>query len=270
MYSGTTLTKVSGRVLGTHQKIDRVARNHLTKLLKDDQAFPAIRRILLFEGKNGPDAIKRKSPAQDEPWHYYDPSDPDDNQLLDLIEDHFGKLVTELKAGNQERSAFEAAWLAHAIVDGLTPAHHYPYEERLNELMGGKGIDSRTTILTKNIMPGDSRRERVRNNWQMWGPRGLLLSHGMFEFGIATLIAPLRIKVAQPTKRDVKHVEQLGVRAYFTEIAQGIAQMDLYHKYQRWGWTPKLARQVRKHLTPALVRTVTLIWYAALKEAGKK
>jgi hypothetical protein len=246
-----------------------VARNHLSKLLQNDGNFPAIRKILQFEGKNGPDAIKRKSPAKDEPWHYFDPFDDSDVQLIEQIEDHYGKLVAELKAGNKERSAFEAAWLAHAIVDGLTPAHHYPYEEKLAELMGGEGLEARTTIWTKNIMPGDTSRERLKNNWQMWGPRGLLLSHGMFEFGIATLIAPLRIKVATPTKLDIKRVERLGVPTYFRQIAQEVAGLNMYHKYHRWGWTPKLARQVRKHLSPALVRTVTLIWYAAAKEAGR-
>ena len=129
MYSGTTLTKFSGRVFGAHQNIDRVARRHLAKLLPDNSAFPSIRQILHFEGINGPDGIKRKSPAVDEPWHYYNPFDRADTKLIELIQSHYANLVAALKANNQERAGFEAAWLAHAIVDGLTPAHHYPYEE---------------------------------------------------------------------------------------------------------------------------------------------
>jgi hypothetical protein len=34
------------------------------------------------------------------------------------------------------------------------------------------------------------------------------------------------------------------------------------------GWTPRLARQVRKHLAPAIVKTVTLAWYSAALDAG--
>ncbi len=64
MYSGTTLTRFSGRVIGTHQKVDRVARKQLATLVKNRNIFPSATKILVFEGKNGPDAIKRKSPAK--------------------------------------------------------------------------------------------------------------------------------------------------------------------------------------------------------------
>src|SRR5688500_18883533 len=101
MYSGLTLTKASGRILGAHQKIDRVARNHLDQLIRDSSVFPKSRRILHFEGKKGPDAIKRKSPAKDEPWHYFNPFDDADNQLIELIQQHYKHLVQQLKAGNQ-------------------------------------------------------------------------------------------------------------------------------------------------------------------------
>jgi hypothetical protein len=164
MYSGTTATRFSGRLLGAHQKIDRVARRHL-RLMAPDSSFPAIGKILHFEGLNGPDAIKRKSPAIDEPWHYFNPFSDDDNQLLDLIEGHHRQLVKELKKGNQERASFEAAWLAHALVDGLTPAHHFPYEETLVELRGGLGIDTRTTVKDKWLIPGDTKRACLKWEW---------------------------------------------------------------------------------------------------------
>src|SRR5580704_9751779 len=100
MYSGTTFTRYSGRILGAHQKVDRVARKHLGTLLKNDKLFPSEKQILLFEGKNGPDAIKRKSPARDEPWHYYSPFNEDDSRLIELIRDHYNNLVSELKSKN--------------------------------------------------------------------------------------------------------------------------------------------------------------------------
>ncbi len=268
MYSGSTLTRYSGRVLGAHQKIDRVARRHLSKLLPDDSLFPSSRLILQFEGKNGPDAIKRKSPARDEPWHYYSPFDDEDSQLIELIDDHYGQLIKELKAGNKERISFEAAWLAHAIVDGLTPAHHYPYEEKLTELRGGEGIESRTTIKGKLVMPGDNRRQKVKNNWKMWGPKGLLTTHGLFEVGVATLIMPLTFTEAIPTPLDIKTVEKIGVLELFKRSAREIAEIGMYDMYYQRGWTPKLAYQVRHKLGPAIVQTVTLTWYSALIEAG--
>ncbi len=268
MYSGTTLTKLSGRVLGTHQKVDKVARKHLSKLINDDSLFPPSRAILHFEGKNGPDAIKRKSPAQDEPWHYYSPFNNEDAQLIELINGHYSKLVKELKADNKERTAFEAAWLAHALVDGLTPAHHYPYEQELTELRGGQGLDSRKTVKEKLVMPGKTRREKVKNNWKMWGPKGLLTTHGLFELGVATLIAPLGLGDAIPTEHDLEELRQIGLIECFKHAAKEIAVLDMYSHYYKKGWTPGFAYQVRHKLGPALVQIVTLAWYSALIDAG--
>lgn len=267
MYSGTTLTKYSGRVLGAHQKIDRVARKHLAKLLPEDTVFPRTKNILHFEGKNGPDAIKVKSPAKDEPWHYFNPFDESDLQLLELIETHYKNLVKHLKAGNQERTAFEAAWLAHALVDGLTPAHHYPYEEKLTELRGGEGIETRTTYKEKLIMHGHTRREKVRNNWKMWGARGLYTTHTLFEMGVATLIRPLTFTEAIPTDKEIKLMQEIGPVEWFKRAAREIAVLDIYKRYYEKGWTPKLAWQVRHKLGPTIVQTVCLTWYAALIDA---
>lgn len=268
MYSGSTLTRYSGRLLGAHQKIDRVARHHLAQVLPDNRLFPGIRLILHFEGKNGPDAIKRKSPAVDEPWHYFDPFDETDDQLIKLIAEHYKNLVTELKAENRERAAFEAAWLAHALVDGLTPAHHYPYEKKLAELRGGEGLETRVTIKGKLVMPGYNRRDKMRNNWKMWGPKGLFTTHGLFEMGVATLIAPLTFGEMVPTASDLAGVRETGVIELFKRAAREIAVLDMYQNYYQKGWTPKLAWQVRHRLGPTLVQTVTLAWYAALSDAG--
>lgn len=254
-------------MLGAHQKIDRVARRQLDKIVGDASVFPAAGAILRFEGKNGPDGVKRKSPAKDEPWHYFSPFDDEDSQLIELITDHYNNLVSELKAGNDERTAFEAAWLAHAIVDGLTPAHHYPYEEKLVELRGGEGIETRTTMKKKLVMPGETRRHQVKNNWKMWGPRGLLMGHIMFELGIAGIIKPLNFGEAVPTKEQLAQIQELGIAEWFKRSAREIAVLNMYEAYQLKGWTPKLARQVRQKLIPLIIQNVTLSWYAALVEA---
>lgn len=269
MYSGTTLTPFSGRLLGAHQKFDRVARRYLREMLGDDDTeFPRIKDILRFEGLNGPDGIKRKSPAQNEPWHYLDPFDMTDHQLLVIIEDHHKALVRALKQENYVKAAFEAAWLAHAIVDGLTPAHHYPYESELKKL-GGRGLEERTSVMKKIILPGDTPTHRLRNNWKMWGPKGLMTTHGMFEFGVATIIAPHSFRRLPPTKADIREVEEHGIVEVFRRRVKEIAALDLYRKYHRKGWTPQLARQVRRDLAPAIAQVISLAWYSAAHEASK-
>lgn len=269
MYSGTTLTPLSGTMLGAHQKIDRLALVAL-KRANPKLSFPAKSSILHFEGNNGPDAIKRKSPAVDEPWHYFAPFDESDTKLLDLITDHYRRLTQALIAKDQTRAAFEAAWLAHAIVDGLTPAHHYPYEEELTVLRGGEGIESRTTIKAKLVMPGENRRKQVHNNWKMWGPKGLLTTHGLFEWGIAAIILPLSgsSKQLAVTQFDIDELNEHGLVGLFTRKAREVAALDMYKSYYRSGWTPQLARQVRRQLLPIIVKTVALAWYSAAEQAA--
>ncbi len=266
MYSGTTLTPMSGRILGAHQKFDRVARNQLAGLLPDRTLFPSARKILHFEGRKGPDAIKRKSPAKDEPWHYYSPFDNSDSQLIELIQDHYNQLVKELKKKNQERVAFEAAWLAHALVDGLTPAHHYPYEDELSEIRG-EGKETRTTIREKVIPKGDTKRETFKKSWKVYGPKGLMSTHGLFELGIATLIAPLSMTNAEPSEHDIAIALEIGPVELFRRTAREIAVLDMYERFRKRGWSTKLIVDVRNKLAPSIAKTVTLVWYLALADA---
>ncbi|MDZ7786182.1 MAG: hypothetical protein U5L95_03610 [Candidatus Saccharibacteria bacterium] len=269
MYSGSTLTKYSGRVIGAHQKFDRVARKQLGRLLKKQTDFPPAKQILLFEGKNGPDAIKRKSPAQHEPWHYYSPFDEEDSQLIELIEDHYEQLVSQIKKGNQERIAFEAAWLAHALVDGLTPAHHYPYEEKLSEIRGEEK-ETRTTVREKIIPKGVTKRDTFKKSWKVYGPKGLMTTHGLFEMGIAAIIAPLGFGEAHPTRADIERMLEIGPTEWFKQSSREIAVLDMYEKYYDKGWTTRLANQVRHKLAPTIIKTVSLTWYSALHDAGIK
>lgn len=269
MYSGLTLTRASGRLVGAHQKIDRIARRHLELVAVPGVRFPSIKTILHFEGRNGPDGIKRKSPAQDEPWHYFSPFDADDTLLLELIDDHYQKLVAALTKGDDVVAGFEAAWLAHAVVDGLTPAHHYPYEEKLDELRGGQGKETRVTYREKLLMPGDTNRQAISNNWKMWGPKGLLTTHIAFEWGVSSILVPMRMgRRTTPSTAETAEIRQLSATDYFARVAKEIAAYGLYDEFYKHGWTAKLARTVRQQLVPSVVKAVTLIWYKAACDAA--
>lgn len=269
MYSGTTLRNKSGGMLGAHQKIDRVARRHLTPSIPTGVTFPTIRQILKFEGKDGPDGIKRKSPARDEPWHYIDPTDPSDMGLLDMIDDHVVNLTTALADDDQVRAAFEAAWLAHAITDGLTPAHHYPLEEKLESLRG-EGLETRTNFKKKVLMPGENPRASLRNNWEYWGAKGIMTTHFMFEMGVSTTIATRGLHAARPSANERIRVEREGVRAVFVESMHRIHHLKMYETFHKKGWTRALARQTHDELVPVIIRTVTLAWYYAGIKAGER
>ena len=268
MYSGSTLTNKSGAILGTHQKIDRVSYKYLMKITDHAEGFPAIKDVLHFEGKNGPDGIKRKSPAIDEPWHFYDPYDEDDTELLTIIRKHYDELVKQLKKGEPERAAFDAAWLAHAVVDGLTPAHHFPYEEKLTELRGGHDALDRSTIKEKILIPGESTKESMKKNWEMWGFGGLMSMHAMFEGGVAVILAPLSMRTGKPSDGELELLFEIGIEEYFKRAAREIALLDMYDRFHEKGWSPKLVRDVRNELGPIIIKTVCMFWYSAMRDAG--
>lgn len=268
MYSGTTFRTKSGRVMGVHQKIDRVAYRHLLQKLPKRNPFPKLQPILHFEGLNGPDGIKRKSPAKDEPWHYIDPDNVEDRTLIGMIQDHIVNMAQAIKEKNDVRAAFEAAWMAHAVVDGLTPAHHYPLEEKIEELWG-KPKEERLTIRDKNIIRGNGRRDTLSKNWQYWGAKGVFTSHFMFEWGIASSIAPLRFEEIGLEKDDYKRMETEDYEMVYKEILHDVAAMKMYEEFIKLGWNRHLAKEARDKLLPEIIRAVVLGWYKALLLAKK-
>ena len=220
-----------------------------------------------FEGKNGPDGIKRKSPAIDEPWHFYDPFDEDDTELLSIIRSHYDELVKQLKKGTPERAAFDASWLAHAVVDGLTPAHHFPYEEKLTELRGDSALN-RDSIKDKLMIPGETTKESVKKNWAVWGYGGIISMHAIFEGGVAIILAPISMKSAQPTEGELELFLEIGYEEYFKRAAREVALLDMYDRFHESGWTTKLVRDVRNELGPAIMKTVCMFWFSAMRDAG--
>ncbi len=264
MYSGTTFRSKSGNVIGVHQKIDRVARRELKSLPGNDGRFPFVKDILHFEGNNGPDGIKRKSPSADEPWHFIDPTDKTDRAIVTMITDHHHNLVAALKANNYERAAFEAAWISHAITDGLTPAHHYRLSDKIEKLWG-KPKEDRLSILDKNLIKGHGACGNISRNWQYWGAKGVFTTHVLFEFGIATAIQNARFTGTAPDMEWIKQADKKGLGAVFMEAVQEVYALGMYHEYWRSGWTPRLALKTRQVLVPIIVRTVVYAWYTALR-----
>lgn len=266
MYSGTTFRRSSGNHLGAHQKIDRVARRYVTKLKARHEFFPSIRDILHFEGNNGPDGLKRKSPGADEPWHFVDPTDPGDDRLYQLARDHYDNLVQALKDRNDVRAAFEAAWLSHTIVDGLTPAHHYPLSEKIEELWG-KPHDERMSVREKNLIIGENHRDTVSKNWEYWGAKGVFSTHLLFELGVSTAIKPLRFADSLPERVELEMFQRQGLERYLNDAVQRIFALNMYQTFWQQGWTAKLARQTKRDLVPTIIRTVAIAWLAAIEEA---
>ncbi|MBC7512536.1 hypothetical protein H7142_02685 [Candidatus Saccharibacteria bacterium] len=258
--------KRTGRVIGTHQKIDRVARRHISKHV-DNNIFPSVEDVLHFEGSRGPDGIKLKSPGRDEPWHFIDPASikPDD-ALLGQISSHSQNLTTAIAARDMTRASFEAAWLAHAVTDGLTPAHHEPLEAQLKNIKHQD--DRRHKVRSKIVMTGNgSRRQFIRNNWKYWGAKGIMTTHTLFEAGVATAAKPLQFNAAAMTERDKQELAERGFVPLYIDMVEYIAELGMYDRFKRDGWTQTLARQTTRELMPTIIHAVELAWYEAYDRA---
>lgn len=255
-------------ILHAHQKLDRVAYRHLRSVLPAGTFFPSIRQVLHFEGGHGPDATKLKRHHTDaQPWHFIDPYDITDTQLQEQIDRHYQRLVSALKQRDEVRAAFEAAWLAHALVDGLTPAHHYPYEAELARLRGEER-HSRKGLIGRAYVKSSTLRESLMLSLKLVGPKGLLTTHAMFEAGAYAIIEPLQLAKAKPTPAELKQICVEGVDKVFSEYLQQVAELHLYDRFIAGGWTLRLNRDVRQKLAPCMARMITLAWYAASQEAA--
>ncbi len=254
-------------ILGSHQKIDRMSRQALSSFLLDQTAFPSKKMILKNEGKNGPDGMQHRFAEELDTWHYYDPFDPEDGRLLDIIKNHYDDLVKNLKSGNKKKSAFDAAWLGHALLDGMTPSHHYPLEKELEEIRG-EAKETRTTRLKRVLVKGENKRQTIIKNWQMWGVKGLFSTHFAFEGGLATIYATLPKRIAYPNKYELKTIKLVGLIDFYKRVAREVAMLEMYDEFYQKGWTSRLAKVAKTELAPRMAAMTTLAWYLAAFEAG--
>lgn len=283
MYSTTTLSKnskFSGRIVGTHQRLDQAARKALARHLPRGKYFPASKEIVHFEGIRGPDGLKRKSPGVDEPSHMLTPEDLegsspanapghehlDQRSVLTMILDHHWNLVRALKQKNDVRAAFEAAWMAHMLTDGLTPAHHYPLSKVQDELMTDKEMMRVFGQPIKGVMRGRSMLETLRNNWLYWGAGGHMSKHIAYEYGVAMIAATLPPKAFTP---DIKPADlaDTNIEHIFDNSLKLVKSLKMYDRFCQDGWATELALQTKEILLPEITKAITLGWYSAIAEA---
>ncbi len=275
MYSRATPFEKSDKLIGTHQKIDRAARLILREILANRSEnelladFPKIHQILRFEGKNGPDGIKMKSPGKDEPWHFVNPHG-DMTQMETYVKNHIYNLAQALKKQDEVRASFEAAWLAHAVTDALTPAHQYPMEDKIIKL-SGKLPSERDKLHKKMFLPGETWLKSTKINWEYIGPKGVMSTHMLYELGVAILItsvAPRKL-AKKPHKDDLEKVVDGHFMELLEEKINYVADRRYYQRFTLKGWTNRLALETANELLPQISQIVALAWLAAIKESKK-
>lgn len=258
MYSGFVSKKRVVTRLGIHQRFDMAAYRMINSYLPDG-TFPDIKAILSFEGYNGPDGLKVKSPGVHEPSHLYDPA-TDTGEAALHVANHYRALVEKLIEGDLVRGAFEAAWLAHYVGDGLTPAHHWPLEDKIAEAAAQASTDVRRGDNTKFTAT-------LKKNWAIWGAKGHLSTHFYFETGIAFALLTFPIRPVF-SDAELARARELGPLEYFKSEARAIAALDLYERFYREGWNNDIAVAVKNKVAPQTARAIGIIWLLALLEAG--
>ena len=266
MYAGFISPKHASRRLGVHQRLDMAAYKMIEPYL-GDQSFPTIATILKFEGYNGPDGIKSKQGLKYKtshdhaPSHLYDPV-TDEGEVPMHIANHYRQLVEALVARDNVRSAFEAAWLAHYVCDGLTPAHHFPLEAKIT-------AEVERAALT--VAAGDSSKvtAQVKKNWAIWGPKGHLSTH-IVNFGIGIAVALLFFPIkGRLSEAEVAQASQQGPVEYFKGVARQVSDLKIYQQFYAHGWTNDLASIVKNNLAPLISRSIGIIWLLASIEAAQ-
>lgn len=259
-------SRFNGRYIGTHQRIDLAARHVLARAITDEQYFPTGKEIIYFEGTRGPDGLKRKSPGEDEPSHMWSDS-PNGEGVKKLIADYRHNLVKALEAQDHEKTAREAAWMAHMVTDGLTPAHHYPLGEEKKRLMTSDEMVTVFGAPLKGLMHGQNWRETWKNNWKYWGLSGGMSQHVSYEYGVLLLTATISIKKLIP-KIDVDKFRKLDFQEEYSQAVEKMKSMKTYEDFIEKGWTVGLVYKTRDELLPMIIELVALGWYSALMEAG--
>lgn len=259
-------SKHSGKLIGVHQKLDKIARRFLDAKLKVGTEFPDIKEILYFEGSRGPDGIKKKSPGVDDPDYFIIP-DKDDGVLFEIVMNHRYNLAQALKKGNRERAAFEAAWFAHALTDALTPAHHYPYRKVVDELMTDKDYKRLFGHEIKGIMRGETLLQAARNNWLYWGAGGVMTKHIAYEYGVAYIIKPVRLERLMPKDLSKEDLHDIDFKKEFYRSLTKVDSLKMYDHFLDNGWTTQLAVETREILIPEIVRLIVLGWASSIELA---
>ena len=203
-----------------------------------------------------------------QPEHFIQP-DNDDGVLRQYILDHQYNLTEALVRHNHERAAFEAAWMAHAITDGLTPAHHYPFRKVVDELMTDKDYKTIFGHEIKGIMRGDNFAQAVRNNWLYWGAGGVMTKHIAFEYGVAYVIAPIGIKRMTPKNLKKSELKNIDLEKEFYASLRRVHSLRMYDNFLQSGWTTQLVRETREILIPEIVRAIMLGWASSLEQANQ-
>lgn len=229
----TVLTKGKFRKVGVHQRLDQAAYSVLAQEheLKD---LPSLNSILFFEGYNGPDGLKIK--GKHDTNHLWEPIE-EIGQLKKFVKVNFDNLVQALRDNDSDKAAFEMAWLAHFLTDGLTPAHH------IDDL----------------YMP-KARKVSVLNMWEFL--KSIPRQHVIFE-SLTGGVLWLRKIDRKGNGLIAGDIKKEGIESIFVRESKKIAKLNIYNKFLEKGWSLDVANMILKKTVPAIVILIASAWVAA-------
>ena len=261
MFASIPLTKFINPY-GDHQRFDRLAYKKLRTALPDD-FFPGIKEILKHEGLNGPDGQKFQDDVCEQ-QHFLDPSDPLSSPMMEHVWNHYDSLVKALRNHDLQDSAYHASWLAHGLVDGLTPAHHVPYPDMIKSLT--EHHQDRNTYHGRLFVKGENFFDTIKRTYKFMGPKGLLMKHTLFECGAAISMQFFQAKNTQIMRSAGSRV---SLPAFYARSVEKVARLNMYFRFETSGFSASLVMDSRRTLGPTMVEVISTFWYHAAQEALK-
>lgn len=207
-----------------------------------------------------------KTPSRTPPDASKPPKSDDSRSVPEMIVDHRWNLVQALRRHDATRAAFEAAWMAHMIVDGLTPAHHFPLSDVKDQLMTSEEMMHIFGQPVKGVIRGRSLMETVRNNWLYWGAKGFMSQHVAYEYGVAMIAATLPHRT-MASRIDPQNLFESDFWQTYCNSVKLIQQYKMYERFCQEGWTTELAYDTKNILLPEIVKNIAAGWYSAIQEA---
>jgi hypothetical protein len=149
----------------------------------------------------------------------------------------------------------------------MTPAHHFPLHAKIDALASDPchRPDQSRRRLSRSGAPKIG---NIRRCWAIWGAKGLHTTHQNFEIGIATalLLQPIR---ATLNLSQLAEARRVGPVEFFKAQALEIAQLNLYERFYKRGWTADLGRLVKRQLAPQTAEVIGIIWLLACLESDQ-
>jgi hypothetical protein len=92
--------------------------------------------------------------------------------------------------------------------------------------------------------------------------------HVAFEYGVAITFAALPSSKVMPKfgEGEIKNPE---IHEAFYDALKNVADLKMYDRFRKKGWTSELAFETRDVLLPEIIKAISLAWLSSIPKEQK-